>query len=63
MTICNCKTTTIQLSWTLNITIYDNIDLLPIPTKVHARIVNVFSARSCQVWSWHLTSSREAILE
>jgi len=28
----NCKTTTIQLSWDLNVTMYDNIDILPIPT-------------------------------
>jgi len=27
----NCKSTMIQLSWALNITIYDNIDILPIP--------------------------------
>ena len=27
----NCKTTMIWLSWALNITIYDNIDILPIP--------------------------------
>jgi len=26
------KTTTIRLPWALNITIYDNIDILPIPT-------------------------------
>ena len=30
----NCKTTTIQLSWALNILIYDNIDILPIPTHM-----------------------------
>ena len=30
----NCKTTTIWLSWALNITIYDNIDILPIPILV-----------------------------
>ena len=29
----NCKTTTIRLSWALNITIYDNIDILPIPSR------------------------------
>ena len=28
----NCKTTTIRLSWALNITIYNNINILPIPT-------------------------------
>jgi len=28
----NCKTATIRLSWALNITLYDNIDTLPIPT-------------------------------
>ena len=28
----NCKTAMIRLGWALNITIYDNIDISPIPT-------------------------------
>ena len=37
----NCQTTTIQLSWTLNITIYDNF-ILPIPT-LHCWAYRLFS--------------------
>jgi len=38
----NCKTTTIQLSWALTITTYDNIDILPIPNhKLHKACRNL----------------------